>query len=144
MMKRKSRTFSRRWTGGFTLVEALAGTAILGTLLAGIIVANARLISQASRARLRIEACEIADGLMERWWDKRDEFPRNEAGSVRGREEWRWRTGIVKNEAAEAMDAEVVALEVFAPGCRGTSPTARVEILLPYKRHEKSNRTDVD
>ena len=143
-MKRKSKTFSRRWAGGFTLVEALAGMAILGTLLTTIVVANARLISQAGRAKLRVEACEIADGLLGKWWARRDDFPRNDSGDVPRHEGWRWRTRTIQNESAETLNAEVVTLEIFAPDWQDTLPTVRVEILLPQKKYETSKRTDTN
>ncbi len=118
--------------------------AILGTLLTAIVVANARLISQAGRAKLRVEACEIADGLLGKWWVKRDDFPHNDSGDVPSREGWRWRTRTVQNESAKTLNAEVVALEVFSPYWQDTSPTVRVEILLPKKKNEIPKRTDTD
>lgn len=144
MMKRKSRTSSPHSAGGLTLVEALAGTVILGTLLGGIVIADARLIQQAGRAARRVEACRIADGLLERWWAKREEFPRNSAGEVQGHEGWRWRTRTVNNKAADALAAKVIAVEVFSPGRRDGSPSVRVEILLPREKDETAQRTDTD
>lgn len=143
-MKRKSKKFSHCWAGGFTLVEALAGMVILGTLLTTIVVANAKLISQASRAKLRVEACEIADGLLEKWWAKKDDFPRNGSGDVPNREGWRWRTRSLENESAETLNAEIIALEVFSPDWQDVLPTVRIEILLPKKKYEIPKRTDTD
>jgi hypothetical protein len=130
--------------GGFTLVEALAGMTILGTLLAGIIVADARLIRHSGQAGRQVEACEIADGLLETWWAKKETFPRNAAGEVQGHKGWRWRTRPVNKKVAEALAAEIIAVEVFAPDQRDDGAAVRVEILLPRKEHETPKRTDTD
>jgi len=127
---------SRPWTRGTTLVEAMAGTALLGTLLVTLLIAASRLGLQTARAERRIEACRIADRLLEGWWTmKRDEFPRNASGAVPGVQGWRWRTTEVSNGDAITLGGHVVAVDIFAPMEEtGTpEPAVRVELVLPEK-----------
>ena len=126
---------------GATLIEALAGLAILGTLLVSVLLASGKMHRQRGRTAQRLEAVRVADRLLEGWWQKRDEFPRDGQGTVEpggdGRA-WSWRTTVVENEAARKLACEVVALEVFAPEAAaetpaGKAPACRVEVLLPQK-----------
>ena len=59
---------SRKQRRALTLVEALAGTALLGTLLASVLIANARLTAQSRHAQQTIDACRLADMLLEDVW----------------------------------------------------------------------------
>ncbi len=114
-----------------TLIEALAGVVILGTLLVSIVTANARLTSQAVRTELRIEGCRVADEQLSRLWLDRDNFPLDGSGPVEGRPGWTWSTQRVRNETAATLDAEAVVLSVFSPkGPRGV-PAATIEIVVP-------------
>lgn len=126
----------RRSRRGITLVEAIAGSAILGSLLVAILLGAARLQAQAARAQRRIDACRVADRILEGWWAKRDEFPRRAEGSVAGRPGWTWRTQVVENESARALRGEVVALAVFGPDTREGEPVAQVAVFLPEKEDE--------
>jgi len=144
-MTRRYARCSRRSAAGLTLVEAACGMALLGSLLVGIILAGARLARQQGRAERRIEAAGIADALLAGWWANRDEFPRADAGDIPGRDGWRWRTQVVVRDETSALDAEVVALEVFAPqGAPEDAAAIRVEILLPKEEREGQGRDGPD
>ena len=100
----------------------------------GILLSHARLATQSRRVELRLEACRIADELLEGWWPEPDKFPRNDSGHVAEGNTWIWRTQIVENAAAADLGAEVVALEILGPEQEDETPLARVEILLPARR----------
>ena len=124
-------------------MEAVVGTAILGSLLVALLMAAHRLNVQARRSQSRLAACRIADDLLASWWGKRSEFPADASGPVAGREGWRWRTSSTPgSEEARRLGARTVALEVFAPPSPGDGPgqgawaAARVEILLPVGEEE--------
>jgi len=129
---------------GVTLVEVLAATALMGTVLVSILLAGARMRAQASRADCRIEACKVADDLLAGWGLQGEALPRYGSGDVRGPGGWRWRTRVVENEAAAAIGAEVVALEVFALNLPNSAilsdagPLVRVEILLVKNNEDKN------
>ncbi len=116
-----------------TLIEALAGTAVLATVLVSILIADARLRKQAHRSESRSQACEMAESLLAKFWEKPEEFPRTASGDIPGHPGWTWRTQPVKNDAADAMNSQVVVLEIFAPQLASQSPVVRVEVLLSEK-----------
>lgn len=114
-----------------TLVEALAGMAILGGVLVTMLIGQARLMAQQARADDRLEACRLADALLESWWRDRDRFPRNESGTISGTRSWQWQTQPVANDEAAAVGAEVVALELRHEGIGEDEAALRIEVLLP-------------
>ena len=127
---------SRPPPAGVTLIEVVAGAALLGTLLASILVAQARVKRQACQADRRLEACAVAEELLQKWWARPESLPRSDSGSVDGRDGWSWRTRPVERTDAQAMGAQVVALEVFwrAGQDQAAEPfLARVELLLPAR-----------
>ena len=133
MKKRLEKSWPRR-PRGMTLVEVVAGSALLGTLLVAILLAQARIVKQAGLAARRVEACGIADGMLELWWSDPEEFRVDGSGDVQGREGWSWRTSVIENEDAERLGADVVALEIFGPGAKGEKSSCRIEVMLPGRR----------
>ena len=117
-----------------TLIEALLGTALLGTLLVAILMAQSRLHRQSVRADGRLEACRVADKVLEGWWPKRSTLPRNGSGAIEGRKGWTWRTRARDDEAAKAMNMQVVVLEILAADRPELGAAASVEIVLPNEQ----------
>ena len=122
---------------GLTLVEVLAGTALLGTLLVSILLADGRCRRQSKAAEDRVAACRIADELLESWWAESDHPWKAGSGKVDGHDGWRWRTRQVERELPEALDCEVLAVDVIAPGEERAAVT--VELLV---RKESDAATD--
>jgi len=143
-MCRSLRRPSRPRKPGVTLVETLVGTALLGSLLVSILMGVSRLEAQAGRAERRVTACRIADRLLETWWANQEAFPRNARGRIRSPRGWQWRTQVVENESAQALDGEVVAVEVYGPPQerQGPDPDVRVELILPEEEHVPETGTD--
>jgi hypothetical protein len=138
-MTTKSTASWRRSGAGLTLIEVVAGLALLGGLLVTILLARGRFVTRGRDVDRSLEACRLADELLERWWQDRRKIPRNGAGEIPGRYGWRWRTRIVDNEDAADLGARAVAVEILPPR-EGSddgepSPAARVEILLPTTVH---------
>jgi hypothetical protein len=120
----------------------MAGSVLLGTLLAAIVIADARLKTQIRTSELRVEACDVADEWLRAMWASEGGVPREDEGEVAGREGWRWRTRRVENPAAVEMTAEIVSLEIFAPGIGERPLAVRVELLLPRESDEAKRGTD--
>jgi len=116
-----------------TLVEALAGTALLGTVLAAVLLADARLTRQELLARHRLEAQDAANSLLAAWWADRDTFPCAADGDVPNHDGWRWRTAVIPNAAAEELGADVVRLEIVDVYGDSPNPLAYVEVLVKRK-----------
>ena len=75
-----------------TLIEVLASLAILSTVLVGLIMAKARHSRQSTEASERIEACHLADQLLQLWWTGPDGVPTNSSGPIEGKPDWQWQT----------------------------------------------------
>jgi hypothetical protein len=133
---RTTRRKSWRRPAGVTLVEAVAGTLVLGTLLVSVLTAKVQLDGQARRAAAKIAACEVLDGLLNGWWADPDGVPLWAQGEVPSHAGWRWRTRVPQRLDAKALQAKVVAVEVFAPGQTDKAPAAAVEILIPLSQDE--------
>jgi len=132
MSRNFERLLSRR-KRGFTLVEAAAGMAILGTLLVGVVMAGVRLGAQARASEQRIEACRAADEQLQAWLADPTQLPREASGSVTGRSGWSWHTHRLPSGDVEVLGADRVVLEVFAPEAPDHA-AARVEVLAPMKK----------
>jgi hypothetical protein len=133
----------RRRNAGLTLVEAMVGTAILGTVLVSVLIADGRLRKQASFSEDRIEACRIADELLAEWWpttEEPDRFPRQGSGELLDRPGWSWRTEIVPHETAEKLNAEVISLEIYSPKFSESRPAVYVEVMLPGKEMSDASK----
>ena len=113
-----------------TLVEALTGTALLGTVLAAVLLADARLTRQELLARHRLEAQNAANSLLATWWSDRDTLPRAADGDVPNHDGWRWRTVVVSNAVAEELGANVVRLEIVDTTSDSPHPLAYVDVLV--------------
>lgn len=112
-----------------TLVEVLAGTALLGTLLVASLMAGSRMKAQNRQARDAMDGCKVAQDLLQTLWSKRDPFPRQGEGEVQDHAPWRWRTKVVEDQEADGIGGQVVQLDVFLPD-REAAPAASVQIAL--------------
>lgn len=126
-MSNRSRRSSPRYEA-MTLVEVLAGLALLGTVAASLVVARGNLIAQDGRARMTLESVAAAEDLLAEWWRNPTQFPRSATGACDTDRRLLWRTSIVPNEAAAMINGQVVRLEIIDE--HGTVLTT-VELLLP-------------
>jgi hypothetical protein len=137
-MKGNFKRQSRCWkAGGLTLVEVLAGLAILGGLLVAVVMTEARCNHQSALANQRLAACRAADCLLEEWWNNPDKFPRNAQGGVKGEEGLTWKTRVLDNKPAREMEGEVVHVEFFQDKSPSPdAPVVMVDVVLPVQPEE--------
>ena len=128
-MRMRRTTSWRPPARGFTLVEALAGSLLMASLLVAMLLAMSRMNIQSRRAEDRVQACAVLDSLMQQWWRNQRRLPQNQFGQVPGRPGWRWQTRTINNPDLQILYAEVVAVEVFSSQQRDAGPAARLEIL---------------
>ena len=95
-----------------TLIEVLAGTALLAGILVGLLSVKARCARQWTQANRRLAAAAAADALLSRWWQEPATLPRSGEGPVDGNSELVWRTRLVPNAEVEALGASTVRLEL--------------------------------
>ena len=105
--------------------------AILGSLLTGIVLAQARLTVQSRRTIQTRQACQLAEGLLSLWWEDEVIIPRNSSGNIADPPGWRWQTYVYYTEQADDLGAEVMRLNLFGPGSAENETTLSIEVLLP-------------
>ena len=129
-MRRKPAKYWRQ-APAMSLIEAVAGTVLLASLLVSVLAARDRLMVRSRVVAQRAQAAEVIDELLRDWWQDLPGLPRGGEGEVPGRPGWRWRTATLEREDAAAVGGQVVQVDVFAPQWSDTSPTGRIEVLLP-------------
>ncbi len=114
---------------GITLVETLAGTVLLGVILAAMLTGTGRLFAGAARADHRRQACQAADEMLARWWLDRDRLPRAAQGPVPQHPGWTWRTQRRDAPLLRRLELEIVCLSIYASD--DAAEAARVEVVVP-------------
>ena len=130
-----------RRVAGLTLIEVVAGLALLATLLVAVLTTKAKLTRQWASAQQRLRAAGAADALLAEWWRDVKTFPRQASGTVSGEPRLAWRTQAVPNDAVNRLGASVVQLDVIDDGGGRTAGEvlASVEVVLddePRQRPE--------
>ncbi len=133
---------------GFTLIEVIAGLAILGSLLAATVLARVAYTRQWVKANQKLEAVAAADALLAQWWRAPEGLPVSGAGDVPGWEKLTWRTHELPDDAAASIGGRVVRLEILPLGGHQTaeteSPWATVDVVLPTAASENERETQAD
>lgn len=142
-----SRKYKPSWvryrTSGFTLIEVLAGLALLGTLLVSILVAKNQYMRQARLANRTVEACTAADALLGTWWEHPETMPRFGSGDVDGSNTLQWRVDRVSApEVDERFDADVVRLEVYELVGEAEVVLVEIDVIAPRPVPDKDGAKD--
>jgi type II secretory pathway pseudopilin PulG len=127
---------------GMTLLEVMAGLAILGTLFTAMLFAQHDHRAQFEKAQRKIVAVEAADELLTHWWTDPRTLPRDAHGRVDeavanpdpGMANLTWRTSRITQANADRLDVQVVRLEIFTPSAADPSPQTPdvlVDVVLP-------------
>src|SRR5258706_1601225 len=97
-MKQPSRTSSpaRAKARAATLIEALAGLVVLGTLLVSITIARGRFMRQRAQAEQKIAAAAAVDSLVSKWMAGNGAaIPLADAGPLDGLPNHTWHTRVI-------------------------------------------------
>lgn len=109
------RNHKKRRRLGLTLIEVVAGLALLSTLLVATLVAYRGHVRQVRVAQQRLDAIEKIDTLMADWSETR-EYPAS--GTVEmfdHRNQMNWRLLEVDSNHIRDLNARILRLEVFRP-----------------------------
>jgi type II secretory pathway pseudopilin PulG len=120
-----------------TLVEVVAGLALLAAVLGGILTAKSRCARQSRQAIQRQQAIQAADEMMSLWWQDVKGFPRQGSGAVPLHPGLDWRILPVRNPQAEAFGGEVVRLEIKGDASN-RSPLIALEVVLPAEAKDEN------
>jgi hypothetical protein len=108
----------------------LAALVILGTILAGMVMAKARHTRQIVLTQQRQVALRLADQLINRWWMSPQGVPINQRGALEGDVAWTWETRVVENTAIENLGGRVVRVEVRPAQTQEIRPSTDDETLI--------------
>jgi prepilin-type N-terminal cleavage/methylation domain-containing protein len=138
---------------GLTLIEVMAGLAILGTLLASLVVARGRYLHQWTLAGQKQQAVQAADQLLAGWWADPQKFPRQQAGEL-PKSNLQWRTSVLDSKSATDLKVQIIRLELFekrenadriATDGEKQSPLVQVDVVLnPPKAASKDTGASND
>jgi hypothetical protein len=124
----------------------IAGLAILGTLLASLVVTRARYLHQWALAGRREQAAVATDELLGSWWSQPEKLPRNSEGQL-PRVKMHWRTQTIDNAVAKDLDVQVVRIEIFeqagsvteSPAASAsTSPLIQLDVVVNTDKNTKT------
>ncbi len=120
-----------------TLVEVIAGLALLGSVLVAMLVARAGYMRQTARANRRLQAVAAADALLTAWHREPATLHPGAGGTVAGDGRLAWRTSLVPSAEADGLGARVVRLEVLDERSAASPPPvlATVEFLVEPEDH---------
>ena len=135
MSKRSITSSARCRHRGVTLIEALAGLVILGTLLAGVTTARSRANEQYAQSQQRLAASRALDALIAQWYaSPTSTVPLNAHGALPQAQHLQWRTTTRSDAATTPIHAVIARVEVFDPASRSRLPLLSVDLLVPAPR----------
>jgi len=100
---------------GLTLIEVVAGLALLASLLVGCLTAYGHHVRQVRQARQRLAAVRAADALLAQWFQESGRIPVAAQNSFAGAGQLCWRTRLISDPGAELLASQVVRLEILPP-----------------------------
>ena len=118
---------------GLTLVEVVAGLALMATLLVAMLSLKTRFTHQLGKSNLQLRGVAAADSLLTAWWADTSSFPINQSGAVASYPGFNWRTNLVANKAVAHLDSKVVRLDITDNATVVTS----VDVMLPLENHRE-------
>lgn len=128
---------------GLTLVEVVAGLALLASLLVGCLTAYGRQTHQVRQARLRLTAVQVADALLAQWFQNSDSIPVDAQGSFEGPRQLFWSTRLIPDEDATLLASQVLRLDIVAPLEQPDQVTIlSVDILVPKRLPAEEEKTE--
>jgi len=110
---------------GATLIELVAGLALLALLGTALLMTRARLIHQRAEAESRLRAVAAADELLSAWHQGADSIPRQSAGTC-FEPSFTWTTKPIASSAAASLHAEVIRLEIL----KDSRPATSIDVVL--------------
>lgn len=119
-----------------TLVEVVAGLALLGSLLVSLLLAKVGLARQRVEAENRLAAVAAADALLAEWAASDQPVPRHALGHTGTGNRFSWTTRIVRLKQVADLSMEVIRLELSQDIGGGPKVLASVELLRPPQSAE--------
>ena len=97
---------------GFTLIEIVVAMVLLATLLSTGILAIGQTRRQMRLAEQRLDACVVADMVLDQLHTGRGGIPTEGTGAIAGRNDWVWMTRVVGGGRPLGVDVQVVRFSI--------------------------------
>jgi Tfp pilus assembly protein PilV len=95
-----------------TLVEVVAATLLVGTLVTASLTARARYVTAMKTAMWQITATEIARNMLTDWRLEEADMKVEGRGVVEGRPGWAWSRSAEIREVADGVSSKIVTLKL--------------------------------
>ncbi|MCR9293817.1 MAG: type II secretion system GspH family protein [bacterium] len=119
----------RRKRAGFTLLELIAGSVLMATLLVSLVLAISKQRSVLRLAEDRQTATLLADELLAQWVDAPQGIPLGGSGRLPSMNQCFWRTSVIAQQTLFGKAAAVVRLDIVRLRDRREQLLVRVETL---------------
>jgi len=130
---------------GLTLIEVVAGLALMGTLLAAMLSGKSRFTGQYHHAQRVLTAVELLDAFLIDRWPAIGEIDDSDSGDFAGESDMTWRISVVDDPVAADWHCRVVRVEVLDANWESDEPPlASVDLLVPDPPQEVSDVQDTD
>lgn len=110
--QKQRRRAARRGARAMTLVEVVAATLLVGTLVTGSLIARARYVTAMKTAQWQMTATEIARNMITTWQLENADLSAEAGGSVEGRPKWAWKRSAETKDVADGVASMIVTLEL--------------------------------
>ena len=135
MTSTKRHNFSKR-SRGLTLIEVMAGLAIMGSLAVGLVLSRGKLLEQQQRALQTKQAVQLAGTLLNQWHqDSWAMLPLDTTGDFDDLPHWHWETQTIDSPQLTEFNTQKVRLTIYAPPNPASNnlpqPATTIEILTP-------------
>lgn len=123
---------------GLTLIEVVAGLALLALLAVTATVGFNRHRQQIELSSDRLAAVELADQLLADWYRIPERFPREGSGLAKlGDRQFLWKTQLVYDAMARSVFADKIRLTLHIPAS-GQRELVAVEVLVAWPQAPSS------
>jgi len=123
---------------GLTLIEVVAGLALIGTLLAAMLSAKSRFTGQHHRAQRVLAAVDALDELLMDQWPTLELIKGTEYGEFDLNPDMTWRAVIVEDQNTAEWHCRIIRVEILdATNKNQGGPLASVELLAADPSYQK-------
>lgn len=117
---------------GLTLIEVVAGLALMGTLLAAMLSAKSKFTGQHHHAQLVLTAVTATDDLLMNHWQNIQELERLGGGDFKQHDDLTWTAKRIDDPSATEWYCKILRIQVMdATGSTGDPPLVSVDLLVP-------------
>ncbi len=138
-MMKSNRCSSLSRGRGLTLIEVVAGLALMSSILVAVLFLKSRYARQQALADHHLQSLAAADALLSVWWQTPAKFPRQGSGAVASHPTLGWQTRTLPNPELARLGCQIIRLEITdrSSSAFGSSDVVAVDVLLPAEGEKR-------